>query len=200
MKADIEIVREVKMGNRAAYSELVRRHQKEMLRLALRFMQDLDAAEDVVQDSFVKAYQKLHMFEEKSSFKSWLYRITINTAKNKIRDEHREVMGIDNISISVGPQAENELVIEAIKQKLQAAVNQLPERQKTALILRVYEDMSFKEIAHIMECPYDTAKANFRHALLKLKESVEEKEMLGRWFETEDYLEYVTVSHTPSAE
>src|ERR1700735_1358620 len=85
MKADIDLVREIKGGDRSAFSELVRRHQKAIYRLALRFTRDHGTAEDIVQDTFVKAYQKLDSFEERSSFKSWLFRIAINTAKNRLR-------------------------------------------------------------------------------------------------------------------
>src|SRR5579862_2370400 len=87
MKADIDLVREIKAGNRAAFSELVTRHQKAIYRLALRFTRDHGTAEDIVQDTFVKAYQKLESFEERSSFKSWLFRIAINTSKNKLRGQ-----------------------------------------------------------------------------------------------------------------
>jgi RNA polymerase sigma-70 factor (ECF subfamily) len=62
-------------------------------------------------------------------------------------------------------------------------VDRLPFKQKTALVLRVYEDMSFAEIAEVMECPYDTAKANYRHALLKLKETFEAQSELRKWTE-----------------
>ena len=66
---------------------------------------------------------------------------------------------------------------------IQLEVDRLPFKQKTALVLRVYEDLSFSEIAEIMECPYDTAKANYRHALLKLKEIFETQHELKRWTE-----------------
>ena len=66
---------------------------------------------------------------------------------------------------------------------LQVLVDSLPPRQKTALMLRVYEDLSFREIAEIMQCPYDTAKANYRHALMKLKIELEENQELKKWTE-----------------
>ena len=64
---------------------------------------------------------------------------------------------------------------------LQKEVDRLPFKQKTALILRVYDDMSFAEIAEIMDCPYDTAKANYRHAILKLKDTLNNKSDLQAW-------------------
>ena len=182
-KTDQELIEEVRMGQRASFSVLVKRHQKGMLRLSMRFMKDLDTAQDVVQDAFIKSYEKLYMFEGRSSFKSWLYQITVNTARNKLREKRYDISDIDDVQISVAPLAERQLVHEAVREMIQTQVDRLPFKQKTALVLRVYEDMSFSEIAEIMQCPYDTAKANYRHALLKLKEIFETENELKKWTE-----------------
>lgn len=81
---------------------------------------------------------------------------------------------------------------------LQKEVDKLPLKQKTALVLRVYEDLSFNEIADIMECPYDTAKANYRHALLKLRQTFEAQEELKNW--TEEIGGFFTEMNTRYAE
>ena len=169
MKADIDLVREIKAGDRSAFSELVTRHQKAIYRLALRFTRDHGTAEDIVQDSFVKAYQALGSFEERSSFKSWLFRIAINTSKNRLRAHGQDDVDIDDVTISVESKAEEDFEYKETQGFITDMVQQLPERQRLALTLRVFEDLSFQEIAQIMNCPYDTAKANFRHAVLKLK-------------------------------
>lgn len=178
---DLELVEKTKTGDRRAFSELVKRHQRGLLRLSLRFMKDLGASEDVVQESFIKAYEKLALFEGRSSFKSWLYQITVNTARNKIRENRHDTTEIENVHLAVDPVAETTLVHGSIANLLQTEVEKLPFRQRTALVLRVYEDLSFQEIANIMECPYDTAKANYRHALLKLREVFEKKHELRSW-------------------
>ncbi len=183
MQADIVLVEEVKAGNHKAFAELVGRHQRSLLRLALRFCKDLDAAEDVVQESFVKAFQKIELFEGRSSFKSWVYRIAINTAKNRLRSEKSDHLQMDQVQIPVAAEAESALLHEAVKKRIQEEVELLPEKQKTALILRIFEDLSFKEIAHIMDCPYDTAKANYRHALMKLRESMQSESSLKAWLQ-----------------
>ena len=183
IKTDQQLVEEVRAGKRASFSELVKRHQRGMLRLSMRFMKDLDVAQDVVQDAFIKSYEKIHMFEGRSSFKSWLYQITVNTARNKLRENRYDFSDIEDIQLSVAPIAERKLIHAAITDIIQLEVDRLPFKQKTALILRVYEDLSFSEIAEIMQCPYDTAKANYRHALLKLKEIFETQNELKSWTE-----------------
>lgn len=183
MKTDLELVEEVRAGNRRSFSELVKRHQKGLLRMSLRFVKDLDTAEDVVQESFIKAYEKLHSFEGRASFKSWLFQIAVNNARNRIRDSRKNMMDIENVQLAVGAEAESGMVHGAVAGLLQEEVDKLPDRQRTALVLRVYEDLSFKEIAEIMGCPYDTAKANYRHALMKLREVFDEQQDLKSWTE-----------------
>lgn len=180
-KTDLQLVDEVRKGQRSSFSELVKRHQKGLLRLSMRFVKDLDIAQDVVQESFIKTYEKLNSFEGRSSFKSWLYQITVNTARNKLREDRYDFSDIDDVQLGVAAEAETSLVHRAVGDILNVEVEKLPFKQKTALVLRVYEDMSFSEIAEVMECPYDTAKANYRHALLKLKEVFEDRAELKSW-------------------
>lgn len=186
MRADIELVQQVKEGDQLAYSELVKRHQKVLFRVVLKFCRDMDLAEDVLQESFIKAYQKIHQFEGRSSFKSWLFRIAINTAKNKLRSLRSEQVSIDDVQVSMSAEAESGLLHEAVQKRLTEEIEQLPNKQKTAVLLRVYEDLSFKEIAQIMDCPYDTAKANYRHGLMKLKASMGGDELLSNWLKFND--------------
>lgn len=185
MKSDIELVMEVKNGERKSFSELVQRHQRALLRLTLRFTREQALAEDIVQESFIKAFQKIELFEGRSSFKSWLFQIALNTAKNRFRERNHDLVNIDDVHLGVDPGAEVGLLQADIKKLIRAEVEKLPDKQRIALTLRVFEDLSFKEIAEIMGCPYDTAKANYRHALLKLRERFETEDGLQSWSEVE---------------
>ncbi|MFM6929307.1 MAG: RNA polymerase sigma factor [Bdellovibrio sp.] len=196
--SDLELVEKVKSGDRRSFSELVKRHQRSVLRLSLRFVKDMDAAEDVTQDAFIKAYEKLNSFEGRASFKSWLFQIAVNTARNKLREWKRDTVDVENVHLAVEAEAENTLVHTAVADILQKEVDKLPLKQKTALVLRVYEDLSFNEIADIMECPYDTAKANYRHALLKLRQTFEAQDDLKNW--TEEIGGFFTEMNTRYAE
>lgn len=170
MKTDLELIQEVKNGEKSSFEQLVERHQKFLLKVAIRMTRDLTAAEDVVQESFIKAYRRLSLFEGRASFRSWMYQITINTARNRLRSGGRETVGLDNVQMSTEGELDRNLMEADVKNIIQAEISLLPGRQREALTLRIYDDLSFKEIAHIMNCPYDTAKANYRHALLKLRE------------------------------
>ena len=177
VNTDGVLIESAKSGDSKAFSSLVLKHQQSLLRLCMRFTSSQDLAEDIVQDTFVKAYRKLSTFEGRSSFKSWLLQIAINTAKNKLRAT-RDTVNIDNVQISIGGLSTEGLEKEGLREMIREFVDELPEKQKTALTLRVYDDLSFKEIAEIMECPYDTAKANYRHGLMSIKKNLERRNLM----------------------
>lgn len=181
MKSDFELIQDVKNGVKKSFELLVQRHEKFLMKTVVRMTRDLDAAEDVVQDTFIKAYKRLNLFEGRSSFRSWLYQIALNTARNRFRKHARETVGTDGVELAVDGEVEAKMIALDVRGILQEEIARLPDRQRTALSLRIYEDLSFKEIAEIMQCPYDTAKANYRHALLKLKERLEGNSLLKTW-------------------
>lgn len=179
VRSDRELVDMLKEGNTEVFSQLVRRHQQSLLNLCFRLLKDQGLAEDVVQESFVKAYQKIHLFEGRSSFKSWLYTIALNTGKNKLKTLKKSFLDIEKTNLSVAAKAETYISENDTKKRLRTEIDKLPSKQKKALVLRIYEDLSFKEIAHIMQCPYDTAKANYRHGLMKLRKIFQKDLLLG---------------------
>jgi RNA polymerase sigma-70 factor (ECF subfamily) len=186
MRADQELVDEVKRGDKVAFSELVKRHQSALLRTCTRMVKDEELAEDIVQETFVKVFRKIHLFEGRSSFKSWLYQIALNTGRNKLRSNRLEIVSMDHVQLSTKATAESTLVENDIREILKIEVARLPDRQRMALELRIYEDLSFQEIADIMNCPYDTAKANYRHGILKIKMALESNEVLKNWSSSGD--------------
>jgi RNA polymerase sigma-70 factor (ECF subfamily) len=181
MKTDLQLVQDVKGGEKKAFEELMMRHEKFLMKVVVRLTRDLDLAEDIVQEAFIKAYKRLSLFEGRASFRSWLYQIAINTARNRFRKYSRETLTSEPTEQAVASVAEQDLIALDVRAVLQAEIERLPDRQKTALTLRIFEDLSFKEIAELMACPYDTAKANYRHAILKLKERLESNVMLKTW-------------------
>lgn len=183
---DVDLVIMVKEGNRLAFSELVVRHQKPLYLFLLKYLRSEELAEDIVQDAFIRAYTKIEGFEQRAAFKSWLYRIALNLAKNRMRSNKRINYSLENVKIGELAEAENALVYEAIQKRVKDEIDLLPSRQKEALHLRIFEDLAFKEIAEVMGCPYDTAKANYRHALMKLKEVFSQEESFREWLSVID--------------
>ncbi len=181
MEADNLLVERAKQGDMTAFSELVVRHQKSLLRLAFRVVRDLQTAQDVVQESFFKAHQKLKSFEGRSAFKSWIFQIALNTAKNKLRARSFDTVDLEKTPVSDGVDIEEAMMNDDLKVMIQSEIEKLPTKQRTALNLRIFEDLSFAEIAEVMACPYDTAKANYRHALMKLRHQLSESLVVEGW-------------------
>ncbi len=171
------LIASFKAGDRGSFELLVKLHYRAVYNMAHRFMGDHGAADDVVQDTFLKAYHAIESFRAESSFKSWLLRIAINTAKNALRSrDSRKMVDVEDVKLGQTHKDYVRLEQGQSSQIISFAIAKLPPRQKQALELRIYEDLSFKEIAEIMESPFDTAKANFRHALMNLKKILEDSE------------------------
>lgn len=165
-----DLVERLKAGDQGAFEILVRLHYRSVYMMAFRFLHDHGGADDVTQESFLKAFHAIGSFREEASFKSWLLRITSNTAKNAIRSRgNRQMVDLEDVDLKSVHAEFTRLEDRQTAGILQWAVAKLPPKQRQALELRIYEDLSFKEISEVMECPFDTAKANFRHALMNLK-------------------------------
>lgn len=174
--SDYEVVKEIQNGNHAAFSLIVKKYDRALMRLVTRYVRDTELAEDVLQETFLKTYQSLSHFEFRCSFKNWIYKIALNTARNKIRS-FKLTENIEDVVIVEVCRIEQDLMKDELMIRLKDLVGELPEKQRQTLELRVFKDLSFKEVAELMQCPYDTAKANYRHAMLKLKERLGEADM-----------------------
>ncbi len=168
---DRELAVRFQQGDRAAFDQIVRRHQKGVYRIIRRYVRsDADAA-DVSQQVFVRAFKGLTGFRGAASVRSWLYRIGINCALSWIRDHKREQpteLAEDALSephASPGRLADGEQ-----SARLRAAIAKLPPKQKMVLELRVFDDLSFKEVSELADCTENTAKVNFHYAVKRLRE------------------------------
>lgn len=169
--SDFDLVKRTNDGHPEAFSVLVERYHQAIFNLSVRYVRDSCWAEDIVQDSFLKAFEKLSTFQFRSAFKSWLYRIAINTAKNALRGR-KNTVELTQVVIKVEEENEQALIDKELLERAQQLIKKLPQKQRQALKLRVFNDLSFKEVAKKMDCPYDTAKANYRHGLIKLREKM----------------------------
>jgi RNA polymerase sigma-70 factor (ECF subfamily) len=157
-------------GDARAFEELVRRHQRAVFHLARRFVRDDDEAKDVAQRAFVKAYQGVHALRGGAAFRTWLFRITANLALNHIRD-NRRVLASEDAGVNVPIEAIGAGRIDDAQRRAQLirALDELPPKQRLVLELRVFEELPFREVAHIAGCTENAAKVNFHHAVKRLR-------------------------------
>jgi RNA polymerase sigma-70 factor (ECF subfamily) len=159
-------------GDQGAFAELVRRHQKPLYGFVRRQLSDHDETADVCQRVFVQVFLKARDFRGDANFKTWLYQIAINLCKNHYRSRARERLeevDIGDLDLVAETAADDDAVANETRRMLQAAIEDLPRKQRLTLQLRFYQECSFEEIATIMRCPLGTAKANYHHAITALR-------------------------------
>lgn len=158
-------------GDARAFDELVRRYQRPIYRLALRYVKTEADAKDVTQRTFVKALAALGRFRADASFRTWLYRIAINASINHLRDRRR-----DQRRREAEPDAAADGPVDLDRGRrsaaLRAAVTGLPPRQRMVLELRVFDDLTFREVAELCGISENAAKVSFHHAVAKLREKL----------------------------
>jgi RNA polymerase sigma-70 factor (ECF subfamily) len=175
-RTDGHLIAEALAGQPEAFGELVRRYQDRLFHSVVRVTGCPVEAEDVVQDAFVQAYTKLDRFKGESQFFTWLYRIAFNTSVSRHRkkkptvsiDKQREAIG-DNLPDGQ-PPVEAALERDEQVRQLEAALLELPEDQRTILVLRELEDQSYDEIAAILDLPAGTVRSRLHRARKQLHE------------------------------
>ena len=171
---DRQIVARFLQGEESAFDELVRRHRKEIYRLAWRITGSHAEADDLAQETFCRAYQALGEFRGECSLRTWLVRIVTNLSVNVLQSA-RVARRVDAELDALADSGSPDRLLQAERDRqLRRAMEALPPRQKTTLILRVFEELPYKEIARVMGCTVGTAKANFFHAVGCLRRVMQE--------------------------
>lgn len=161
---DSILVRDFKNGNEKAFDRLFEKYQISLYSICYRFTRNESDARELTQDVFLKIYNNLKKFNEKSKFFSWVYRITVNTCISFKRKQKQPELNNESPtqSISLGDKVRMKIAIDD-------ALLKLPERQRVSFILHHYEGYTFDEIGRIMNITTGAAKANHHHAIRKLR-------------------------------
>jgi RNA polymerase sigma-70 factor, ECF subfamily len=175
-EADQVLVERVQRGDKQAFGLLVSKYQRKLIRLLSRMVRDPAEVEDVAQEAFIKAYRALPGFRGESAFYTWLYRIGINTAKNFLAAKGRraptstefdseEAEGFeDGEQLRDNNTPERILMSKEIGNTVNAAMTELPDDLRTAIVLREIDGLSYEEIAQIMDCPIGTVRSRIFRA------------------------------------
>ncbi|MHB9032149.1 MAG: RNA polymerase sigma factor [Anaerolineae bacterium] len=165
---EAELIAEAARGNTGAFAELVRLHRMRVMRTAFGVLGSQDEAEDVAQDVFLKVWHSLANFQHDTSFSSWIYRVTVNTAIDVLR-HRKEESGLDIEYASPTARPEETTIRHANQLRVRAAIAKLPESARVALTLREFEQLSYKEIAEILQIPIGTVMSRLNYARASLK-------------------------------
>ncbi len=170
---ETSLVEQARAGSRAAFEALVRRYQKPVYFLCVRYVRDHDAAADLTQRVFIRVLDSIGELRDPQTFRSWLFRIGANLSLNHLRDSGRFVSDEGMVAADEGraaaPEAELRIEAEEESAALRKAVAQLPTKQRMTLELRVFEDMPFRDVAAALGTTEGAAKVNFHFAVRRLR-------------------------------
>jgi RNA polymerase sigma-70 factor (ECF subfamily) len=160
------LIGKVLEGDTRAFERLVEKYKKRIYYLAYKMTRDHDSADELAQESFVKAYQAMSGFKPGHSFYTWIYRICVNLSINFLKRERQ--------SVSADFLRDSGIVIDRSDESSQLErMNTLPPDQKAVFILKTYDDMSYEQMAEVMDCSIGTVMSRLFRARRKLKRALE---------------------------
>ncbi len=182
---DAAAVAKARTGDADAYRVLVERHSRSLFRLAYRMTGNQQDAEDVVQESFLRAYKQLGKFDERASFGTWLYRIAANCSldlvrSRKRRSEHLAQQDADSefdetvaALPSSDPTPERMALSGEVRTRVEQAMQELSPTERTAFVLRHFEGMCIEDVSRVLDCQPGAAKHSVFRAVQKLRRALE---------------------------
>ncbi len=186
IRTDEELVARATAGDTDSFNQLVGRWERPIFALAYRTLGREEDARDVVQEAFLRAYRGLRGFKGEAKFSSWLYRITLNLCRDWMRRERRTPIvqvaeGTDPMDLADAHAAPTESVEDLVaRREMSAAVRKamadLPEEQRTAIMLKEYQGLTFQEIADLLDCPLSTVKTRLYQGLTVLRRRLERRQ------------------------
>lgn len=183
---DRRLIADSLSGKSAAFGALVRRYQDRLFNTVYRLLDNAEDAQDVVQESFISAYQSLGSFKGDSLFFTWLYRIAMNAAISLKRKKRAAVsldtgskhdLVIDPLDQSQDNQPSDAIERREDEKRLQAGLNRLSPEHRAVIVLKDLEDMRYEDIAVALDVPIGTVRSRLHRARLELREMLEKDDM-----------------------
>lgn len=179
-----ESVRDGSREREAAFTVLIERYQKRIYSAAKKMMHgDHDEADEIAQETFVKAYDALQNFRGESQLYTWLYRIMVNGVIQRSRKKKvRQFIGLDNVKelAEEGAQADEQMLKSETSKLIEQAIETLPPKQQRVFMMRFYDELPYEDIASIVGTSVGGLKANYFHAVKKIGEYLQAS---GKFFE-----------------
>ncbi len=183
---DIELIKQALDGDQQAYTEILKKYRAPLYNLLYRMVKNKMETEDLVQEAFIKAFKSLASFNDDYAFSTWLYKIAINNCIDHFRKKKLKTFPIDKPIESkdgsikrefpdVSYQPDQYLLSKEKDKLINEAIQNLPEKYRTAIVLRHNDDKSYEEISQIMAIPLGTVKARIFRAREMLKKQLKHK-------------------------
>jgi RNA polymerase sigma-70 factor (ECF subfamily) len=171
---DAPLVERFRGGDRGAFEEIVRKYEDPLVSLVHRYVKNDADAKDVVQRAFLRVFEKIDTFRGDAAFRTWLFRIAIHLALNHIRGRDRlQPAELDDIAAFTNALETGRLVAAELWQKVVARLAELPPKQRLVVELRLFHELSFREISALADCSEESAKANYHHGVKRLRSIIQ---------------------------
>lgn len=179
---DAEIIESVKKGNQADYSILVERYKNKAFTMLKRMLKNDFEAEEILMDSFLKAYNNIGSFKFESKFSTWFYKIVYNTALSRISNSKRKIetqmASIDDLTFLESNYNADEYAVENNAELVKNIVNQLPEKNAAVVTMFYLEEMTIEEISDVLNLSVANIKVILHRSRNMLRKLIEEKQLL----------------------
>jgi RNA polymerase sigma factor (sigma-70 family) len=182
MDTDSELIDKIIQGDKRLYEGIIRKYNQRLYRIARAFIKNEDEIEDVMQETYIKAYQHLKQFEGKSQFSTWITRILINQANHSLNKEKRvkshivtSSEDIPDIKPSSELTPDQNLMNDEMKKYLEQAIDELPDSLRSVYIMREIEGLSVNETSEALSISIENVKTRLHRAKSTLKDSLFEK-------------------------
>jgi RNA polymerase sigma-70 factor, ECF subfamily len=185
--SDAILVKKYVSGEESALTILIERHQAKIYNFIYSKIQDRDLSDDIFQDTFIKVIKtlKTKSYNEEGKFLPWVMRIAHNLVVDYFRKTKKMPMQRDSGEYSVfsflfesSPNMESQMITEQVELDLTRLIDELPDDQKEVLMMRIYQDMSFKEISDLTGVSINTALGRMRYALMNLRKVIEKNQII----------------------
>lgn len=171
---DYQLAIACQSGSSVAFQKLVKMYQEKVRGLIYSILNDASVLDDLTQEVFIKVYTSIDKFEHRSSLGTWIYRITVNHCRDEIRRKRiRRFFSLDKMEWepkSMGTTTDGLMLQKEKVQMVQWGLSQLPEKHRTIIILKDFEELSYEEIADILKIELGTVKSRLNRARTMLKE------------------------------
>ena len=180
-EVDLSLVRRAKKGDYRAFDLLVLKYQSRVISTAFKYVKEIQLAEDIAQEAFIKSYKSINSFREESSFYTWIYRITVNTAKNYLVSRKRkgetsmtDLSEDDSVYFDKVDMDSPQEILNAnqLRDLIHDTLSSLGEETRTALSLREFDGLSYEKIAEIVDCPVGTVRSRIFRGREVLEQSI----------------------------
>jgi len=179
LKDERELIQKAKQGNLYFFEQLVKRYQKKIYYLAFRMTKDHDSADDLAQETFVKAFTSIKSFKEEHDFYPWIFRICMNLSINYLKRKKFTVSESELLPLKLEEKEGtsdpmSELMKEELLERINSSIDQLPPPFKAVFILKVYEELSYEEIAKTLKISTGTVMSRLFRARERLQKSLKD--------------------------